>query len=334
MIMKPIIYVVLLLTISIHAFDASARPCPNPLDSIDCEGYTQLNKNDDSNPGAQSLTFEKLDSNLRSQSGVGHRPLVILIHGFNGRQEVMKDFENDFFSRGFHTLNLNLIGHGRQPEDLNSVKAKDWLTQINDNIALASQLSSEVYIVSHSFGGALAVLASKNITIKGLLLIDPFLNYTEEVYNESRTICAVARSKVFASVEDYLVFKKKADWLFRWIKPFGFAVEKVELYPESVLKQDLAYSKIGMHPLCEATRILSDLNETEFDKELPVVLVTTSAPQNFIRNANEVLQQLSPNFILHTINTDIHHGALTFRDLNPKYSEIFEQTLKHWKIEE
>jgi len=91
----------------------------------------------------------------------GHGPLVVLVHGWNGRAAQLAPLALDIAQRGFRCVAIDITGHGSSPGQRTA-----WACFIDDIAALSQSLGQEVYAyVGHSAGG-LAMMATR--ALKGI----------------------------------------------------------------------------------------------------------------------------------------------------------------------
>lgn len=91
----------------------------------------------------------------------GHGPLVILVHGWNGRAAQLAPLALDIAQRGYRCVAIDITGHGSSPGQRTA-----WACFIGDIAALSQSLGQEVYAyIGHSAGG-LAMMATR--ALKGI----------------------------------------------------------------------------------------------------------------------------------------------------------------------
>ena len=89
----------------------------------------------------------------------GHGPLVILVHGWNGRAAQLAPLAMDIAQRGFRCVAIDITGHGSSPGHRTA-----WADFIADIASLSQSLGQEVYAyIGHSAGG-LAMMATRAIS--------------------------------------------------------------------------------------------------------------------------------------------------------------------------
>lgn len=91
----------------------------------------------------------------------GNGPLVILVHGWNGRAAQLAPLAMDLAQRGFRCVAIDVTGHGSSPGN-----STEWAYFMDDLAALSQSLGQEVHAyIGHSAGG-LAMMATR--ALKGI----------------------------------------------------------------------------------------------------------------------------------------------------------------------
>ena len=102
------------------------------------------------------------------------RPTFVLIHGFGVRTTNEYDFLVDIFKeRGYPIYCPRLFN----PQDETDDNWKDWLQRAEDALILATNKSSNVYLVGYSMGGVIATHLSTKYNVKKLILLAPAFEY-------------------------------------------------------------------------------------------------------------------------------------------------------------
>jgi len=115
----------------------------------------------------------------------GDGPLVIFVHGWNGRAAQLAPLASTIAELGFKCVAIDVTGHGSSPQ-----RHTDWEHFIVDIAALTQSLHQEVYAyVGHS-AGALTMMAARGLKNIGA----------------SRYVCICAPSHPFPPIE---VIRKK-----------------------------------------------------------------------------------------------------------------------------
>jgi carboxylesterase len=89
--------------------------------------------------------------------GAGTRAALLLVHGFNGDPDDMRELEEHLAAQGFATRNLLLPGHGTKPRDLAHATWADWSGAVREATAELLESGLPVVVVGHSMGAALAL---------------------------------------------------------------------------------------------------------------------------------------------------------------------------------
>jgi pimeloyl-ACP methyl ester carboxylesterase len=115
----------------------------------------------------------------------GDGPLVIFVHGWNGRAAQLAPLASTIAERGFRCVAIDVTGHGSSPQ-----QHTDWDHFIEDIAALTQSLHQDVHAyVGHS-AGALTMMAARGLKNIGA----------------SRYVCICAPSHPFPPIE---VIRKK-----------------------------------------------------------------------------------------------------------------------------
>ena len=102
----------------------------------------------------------------------GNTSGCLLLHGAGGGSAWdQKEFASILHEKTGMTVWLpSLTGFGTKPEDLLDVTLEDWLSDAHSGIDRLLETCQQVFIVGHSVGGALALLAASVRTeVKGLV---------------------------------------------------------------------------------------------------------------------------------------------------------------------
>jgi len=124
-------------------------------------------------PGAEPMTHE----------GGGSGALVL--HGFTGNPQSMRPLAQALADSGF-TVSLPLLpGHGTAVEDMIPTRWSDYASAAEAAYADIASRCEEVAIVALSMGGTLACLLAENHSeIRGLALVNPFVDPPAESYRD------------------------------------------------------------------------------------------------------------------------------------------------------
>ncbi|MBK8617527.1 MAG: alpha/beta fold hydrolase [Anaerolineales bacterium] len=102
----------------------------------------------------------------------GGRTGILLIHGFTGTPKEMR-WMGEYLNRelGFTCLGVRLSGHATRPKDMVRSRWTDWTASVEDGYNLLRGAVDEIYFVGLSMGGALSLLMSTRLDVKGIVTI-------------------------------------------------------------------------------------------------------------------------------------------------------------------
>jgi carboxylesterase len=94
----------------------------------------------------------------------------LLIHGFTGTPKEMR-WMGEYLNRelGFTCLGVRLTGHATRPKDMVRSRWTDWTASVEDGYNLLRGATDSVYLVGLSMGGALSLLMSTRLDVKGIV---------------------------------------------------------------------------------------------------------------------------------------------------------------------
>jgi carboxylesterase len=89
---------------------------------------------------------------------MGEGPVgALLIHGFTGSPQSVRDLGSYLSERGVAVLAPRLPGHGTSWEDLDARTPAEWIRAVEDGFNELSEGKDQVFLVGLSFGAALAL---------------------------------------------------------------------------------------------------------------------------------------------------------------------------------
>jgi pimeloyl-ACP methyl ester carboxylesterase len=107
---------------------------------------------------AQASALRYGENNRNAAWAWGDGPLVILVHGWNGRAAQLAPLAAHIANLGFRCVAIEVTGHGSSPG-----KRTEWSCFIEDIAALTQSLGQEVHAyVAHS-AGALTMMAARGL---------------------------------------------------------------------------------------------------------------------------------------------------------------------------
>jgi carboxylesterase len=151
----------------------------------------------------------------------GSRTGILLIHGFTGTPKEMR-WMGEYLNRelGFTCLGVRLTGHATRPKDMVRSRWTDWTASVEDGYNLLRGAADSIYLVGLSMGGALALLMSTRLDVKGV----------------------VTMSAPYKLSDDYPV------WLLRLFSYFKTYIQKTNEIPGSSWVDKKAYEEHVSYP--------------------------------------------------------------------------------------
>lgn len=105
----------------------------------------------------------------------GNSTGCLLIHGFTGAPTEMQPLGEFLANQGYTVLGPRLAGHGTQIEDMNRMNWGDWSNSVLDAWHLLKPLTTEIFLIGLSMGGALALHHASFLPAAGVVsLSTPF----------------------------------------------------------------------------------------------------------------------------------------------------------------
>jgi len=83
--------------------------------------------------------------------------VAILVHGFTGSPNDMRDLADFLFSNDIDVLAVRLAGHGSHYEDLIRTSYSDWWKSVKEAIAQVEKTHRRIFLVGYSFGSNLVI---------------------------------------------------------------------------------------------------------------------------------------------------------------------------------
>ena len=148
-------------------FDASALP-----DDLDAWLATREAVFADITPGAQKRIV------WAGAAGAKTPLAVVYLHGFSATLEEVRPLPDEVAQGlGANLYFARLAGHGRPGAAIGQVVAEDWITDLDEALAIGHRLGDRVLLIATSTGGTLATLAAIDPAraggLAGVVLISP-----------------------------------------------------------------------------------------------------------------------------------------------------------------
>src|SRR5690554_4842733 len=101
----------------------------------------------------------------------GGRTGCLLLHGFTSTPGELRPLGEALHRAGYTVYAPLLPGHGTAPEDLCSVKWRDWIEGSQHGLNHLKRQCSSVIVIGHSMGGLLALQMAARNRVKGVVTI-------------------------------------------------------------------------------------------------------------------------------------------------------------------
>ena len=103
---------------------------------------------------------------------------VIYLHGFSATSQEIRPLPDDVAkAMGANLYFTRLAGHGRDGNALAGASARDWITDLDEALAIGRRIGERTLIIGTSTGGTLAALAAVDPTraegLAGIVLLSP-----------------------------------------------------------------------------------------------------------------------------------------------------------------
>ena len=146
---------------------------PEPIDDVDA--YLEAAE---SAAGARQPLIPGAEKRITWYDGMQRTPYaVVYLHGFSAtRQEIAPAAERIANELGANLFETRLSGHGLQREVLIDVKAKDWLLDTAEALAIGSGIGERLVVIGTSTGATLATAMTGHAamrSVSALVLISP-----------------------------------------------------------------------------------------------------------------------------------------------------------------
>ena len=102
---------------------------------------------------------------------------VLLIHGYAGYPGELVRPARDLYEKNFDIFTPRLPGCGTSGSDFSKARRKDWVGVAINALRDLKGRYKEVYVVGHSMGAAVAVMAASAVPVTKLVLAAPAVGY-------------------------------------------------------------------------------------------------------------------------------------------------------------
>jgi esterase/lipase len=140
-----------------------------------------------SGPGHEPFRLSRIDGGAEGDPGpdsahgpaTAHRPAdvrgALLVHGFSGSPREMRGLAAVLATSGWIVEVPRLPGHGSAIRDIADYRVEDWATEVEAGAAaLRASGVTQLVVVGHSVGAALALATSARVSPDAIVLLAPF----------------------------------------------------------------------------------------------------------------------------------------------------------------
>ncbi len=101
---------------------------------------------------------------------------VLVIHGFTGSPQSMREVAYKLNQHGY-TVSLPLLaGHGRTPEIMETTTYKDWVKSVNDAYNELRPKVKKLFVLGLSMGGTQTLHCAANNPVDGAITVNAFIS--------------------------------------------------------------------------------------------------------------------------------------------------------------
>lgn len=104
----------------------------------------------------------------------GARGAVLLVHGFPGSPNEMRDLAELFYAHGWTVRAILLPGFGADFEHVTEYTNDDWVAAVSHHLHELQQTYPTVLLMGHSMGGAISIQVAAKNRPSALILTAPF----------------------------------------------------------------------------------------------------------------------------------------------------------------
>ncbi|MCX7044532.1 MAG: alpha/beta fold hydrolase [Candidatus Sumerlaeota bacterium] len=102
----------------------------------------------------------------------------LLIHGFGASRNIFRDLGTQLANEGYAVRMMLLPGHGTSSLDWANPQSEDYVDCVRREYEHLRRKYARVYVIAHSFGGALTTLLAAEEPVDGIVLAAPYYGLT------------------------------------------------------------------------------------------------------------------------------------------------------------
>jgi len=182
----------------------------------------------------------------------GSRTGCLLIHGFTGTPKEMRWMGEYLAKQGLSVLGLRLAGHATRPDDMIRSRWTDWVASVEGGYHLLRGLADHMYMIGLSMGGALALLLSTRLDVKGVVVISTPIQIPHADWRLNYI-------GIFSRLRPYLP-KGKFPPGYGW-------------FDKDAWKEHISYPQNPVRSIAELDRLLAEMRAALPEVRVPVLLI-------------------------------------------------------------
>lgn len=195
---------------------------------------------------------------------------ALLIHGFTGTPNEMKDLGEFLAKNGITSMGILLPGHGTNVKDLLKVKWLDWDNAVTESLKKLKEICDKIFLIGLSMGGTLALHQGINpdSKIKGIVIMN---------------------TPIF-KLGNYLVkLVPILKYIIKYAKKKGKSVKDV-LMEQNIM----GYNKHPLHGVAELLKLMKHVkNELNLIKVPVLIMHSKLDPTVSWKNAENIYKNIS-----------------------------------------
>ena len=232
------------------------------------------------------------------------KPACLLIHGFTGTPKEMRWLGDYLFQHGYTCLGARLTGHATQPEDMIRSNWTDWTASVEDAFFTLLGMTDNIYLIGLSMGGALALLMSTRLKVKGV----------------------IAMSTPYKLRDDARL--RYIEWLSRFIPYLPKSKEPpgTGWYDQAAWREQVSYPQNPVRSIGELNKLLSEMRAALPQVKVPVLLIHSKDDKYVLFKNMEMIDAALVNASEKTKLNITGSGHVVTRDAARQ--QVFESALQ------
>jgi carboxylesterase len=196
---------------------------------------------------------------------------IITCHGFTGYPEEMNPLGEFLAERGIAWINLQLPGHGTNPEDLKSTSMQDWINYVAEQVSQVLQTDEHVFFCGLSMGGILTLYALEHFPeLKGGITLS-------------------APMRILNLWQSLLT---KLSFINFWVKRSEQDIR--DIYDKEAAKHHRAYDTFHTSTVRELNKLVTTVRNNLSKVIQPCLVIHSSKDRSVsLKNADEILANIS-----------------------------------------